>query len=94
MDRFTIGMIAVFVIVISCTVFTYVNYSSCEDCFVETGLLEKSERIGRIRIDGYEWYIDNLDRWAMEGYYGHDCEVTLMSGCGQTHIKNIKIMQS
>ena len=94
MDRFTLGMIAVSAIVIFCTVITYVQYTSCDGCFVEIGLLEKSEKIGRIRIDGYEWYIDNLDRWAMESYYGHDCEVTLMSGCGQTYIKDIKIMQS
>ncbi len=93
MDKFTLGMIVVAVVVISCTIFTYANYSSCDDCYTEIGLLERSETRS-IRFDGYDYYIDNINDWHLSAYYGHECEITFMSGCGQMHIIGIKTMQS
>lgn len=63
-----------------------------KDMFVEVGVIEKGSDIGRIKINGYEWYIDNSNAWDLQSYYGKCVKITYESGCGQTLIRFIDVL--
>jgi len=71
----------------------FIGSNTCSSYVVEKGLLEHS-KIRDLRIDGSDYYVDNIFQWDLSEYWNHNCEITFMSGCGQNHIVGIKIMQS
>jgi len=71
--------------------------NTCEQTYTETGILYKANTTNNyfgsdIKINGFEYSIENIHNFDLTNYYNKCCKVVFMSGCGQTHIISIEIV--